>query len=120
MTPEQKAKLTPEQLVIAEKWEKDREEMSRLIEQFTAATGKKDMKLWTDTMDKIVEITPSMCEHDRSLWSNCAACDEIERVLHPHLFCAECGIPFDMVSSEETEKEHKEGDICPDCSFEKE
>lgn len=113
MTPEQRAKLTPEQLVIAEKWEKEQKEMSGLIEQLATAQENKDMKLWADTMEKIQNVAPNMCEHERSIWSNCAGCDEIEQILHPELFCAECGVPF----QDEIERVRKEGDICSDCIF---
>jgi hypothetical protein len=78
LTDEIKAKLTPEQLVIAEKWEDERKQREALIEQVEAGTI-----TIREFFDKSEAITPYHCEHDRSIWSTCIACDEIESIIRP-------------------------------------
>lgn len=100
LTDEQKARLNPEQLAIAEKWEREREERDKLWKILISAQENKDQKLWEETLDSLQECAPSQCEHERSIWSPCVACDEIERLLNPE-FYDENG---DRLEDEEIEK----------------
>jgi hypothetical protein len=79
-----KSKLTGQQLAIAEKWEIERLQRQSIMEQLEA--GKISTK---EALDKIDDITPSHCEHERSIMSNCSACDEIERIIRPEAFLQE-------------------------------
>lgn len=115
---ERLTKLGTEQLAIAEKWDKEREEQSKLIDMLGEAEKVGNHELFRTVLDKIGAMTPSMCEHDRSIWSNCASCDKIEQAIHPELFCAQCSTPFSMFENGTEETSHKVGDICPDCEFE--
>lgn len=73
--------LTPEQRVIAEKWEQEREAREKLVEDIRA--GKVS---WKEVGEILRDTTPSMCEHDRSIWSHCISCEEIERIIRPEAF----------------------------------
>ncbi len=82
--------LTPEQQAIVDRWEKEKQERQKCYDLLQIAMDRKDARLWHDIINKIEQITPSVCEHDRSIWSPCAACNEIERIIHPELFCHKC------------------------------
>ena len=102
LTEEQKSRLNPEQLVIAEKWEREKEERSAILDKLDA--GEINLKEALRLMD---HQTNDMCEHDRSIWSPCGACNEIERLLYPDAYCKGCD-------------EHGHGElnnegICPSC-----
>lgn len=121
ITPEQKerlSKLSPEQQAIAEKWDKERAELDAGFQSLAKAIDAQDEEQWKDALKNLTEKTPSMCEHERSVWSNCAGCDEIDQALHPELFCAQCNVPFSMCDDGTEDKPHNEGDICPDCEYE--
>lgn len=114
--PERLAKLNREQRAIVLKREEKRKERAKLIK---VARESNDPEVHQHIFDSLLEIDDDCCEHGRSVWGGCHACDEIDAILYPELFCAECGVPFSVVSSEEEKKDHKPGDICPDCAFEK-
>lgn len=77
-TKEQKDRLTPEQLVTAERWEREVQKRIGLIDQLRSDPSNDPIEcLW-----KIVESTQSHCEHGRSTLSTCMACDEIEKLLY--------------------------------------
>lgn len=78
LTDEIKAKLTPEQLVIAEKWNIERKQRAELIDQLENETISTK-----EFYDKMIDLTPEHCEHERSIWSTCLACDEIESIINP-------------------------------------
>jgi hypothetical protein len=92
LTPEQIARLTPEELVIAEKWEKEKEERDVVFNEMQAALKDNDLEGFQSAMDKMAEGLPIYCEHERSIWSGCMACDELEQKLYPEFFmaCKEC------------------------------
>ena len=88
LTDEQKSRLNPEQLVIAEKWEQESIaqgkaiEMMRLAEAANDAEGiKKAFEAFLNASD-----TSGFCEHERSIWTPCMACEEIERLLNPEFY----------------------------------
>jgi hypothetical protein len=89
LTPEQIARLTPEQLITAERWGRERAARNALLDEWDTyiKAGKNIPK---DFLDKFRLIDAKYCEHDRSSMDNCAACDEIERLLHPEFYCALC------------------------------
>lgn len=101
LSDEQRARLNPEQLLIAEKWEKEREDMGQVFEKLGLAMKNHDENLWKEALEES-NINPisSRCDHDRSIWSTCSACDEIEHLLNPE-FYDENG---DRLEDEEIEK----------------
>ena len=78
LTDEIRLKLTPEQLIVAEKWDVERKQRAKLIDQLENETI-----TTKEFYDKMMEITPDECEHGRSIWSNCIACNEIESIIRP-------------------------------------
>jgi hypothetical protein len=80
LTDEIKAKLSPEQLIIVDKWQAERAKRSEIMDHLDAGT----ISL-SDAMKQIDEITPDYCEHERSIMSNCSSCDEIEKILNPKI-----------------------------------
>lgn len=76
LNQEQKDKLAPEQLVTAERWEREKESRALILNEMVNGGDVKSC-LW-----RMVEVTASHCEHDRSTLSTCMACEEIEELLY--------------------------------------
>lgn len=81
LAEEIKNKLTAEQLIIAEGWEKEREERDKVISQF-----EKGEITTNELADALIRLAPSHCEHGRSIWSTCIECEEIEKIVRPEAF----------------------------------
>ncbi len=77
-------KLDTEDQAVAYRWEREREERSKLYDQIEVISKKNNPEEWEELMDKL--RGPSHCEHGRSWASNCMACEEIERTLFPDMF----------------------------------
>ena len=77
--------LGADQLAIAEKWEQEKEERGKLIEKIGKAEKAGDHELLRDLMEIFCDA-PDRCEHDRSIWTPCAGCEEIEQALHPEFY----------------------------------
>lgn len=105
-----RAKLTPEQLIIAEKWEAEREERDRLVSLMIEAEKSGDNKVFKELLKQILDTSPSMCEHGRSIASPCKACHQIEMILHPECFCKECEENCDL------EELQSHNGYCLNCS----
>jgi hypothetical protein len=86
LSEQQKARLNPEQLAIAEKWELEKQERNLIVDAMMAAEKAGDKTAYDAAADKLTVFVSDVCEHDRSIWSNCFACDEIERLLHPEFY----------------------------------
>ena len=86
LSEEQKARLNPEQLAVAEKWEREREERAVIIDELGKAEKAGDTVAFKAAIDKLSATTQDRCEHDRSIWSSCAACEEIEFLLYPEFY----------------------------------
>jgi hypothetical protein len=74
LSPEQIERLTklgPEQLAIAEKWDKEREALDKLVDAAKKSFEEGDKSALQNVLDQIERISPDMCEHDRSIWSPC-------------------------------------------------
>ena len=112
LTDEQKARLNPEQLAIAEGWERDADERSDWLDKMVAASEAKDWEAHQKALDGYLSVgkDKTHCAHERSLMSNCMACTEICQLLNPEYFCSKCGDPF-----EEDELNLVQG-ICDYCS----
>lgn len=96
LTAEQKSRLDPEQLAIAEKWESDSATRLEYCDQMSAAQAAGDtaayQKAFEDYLEDYLSVNKgeTHCAHERSLWYNCAGCDEISRLLHPEMYCSKC------------------------------
>ena len=88
ITEEQRAKLTPEQLVIAEKWDAEHTATLALVKLLQAACNNNDETECNRVMALMGDNISDFCEHGRAVWNSCIACDEIEKVLYPDLFDA--------------------------------
>ena len=86
LTIDQRSKLTPAQIVIAEKWLAEGEQYEKLFERLEIAIKNGNAKAYDTAMDELGEMTPSVCEHSRSIWEECSECDAIERIIRPQLF----------------------------------
>lgn len=84
LTEEQKSKLTSEQLVTAERWEREKEARSQIIEEMRLAENAK--KPLTDFSDRFRDSDARYCEHDRPSISRCFECNEIVKILYPESF----------------------------------
>jgi hypothetical protein len=92
LTDEQKSRLSPEQLVIAEKWEQEKEERGVYIEDMRVANEAKDIEAYHAAFEKFIKVgaaNADYCEHERSIWSSCSACEEIEMILYPEFYNAD-------------------------------
>ncbi len=81
LTPEILAKLTTEQKELAEKWEQEQ----KVREEILNAHDRGELT-FKEAMDKLAATVDGFCEHDRSIWSPCAACHELEMILYPDQF----------------------------------
>jgi hypothetical protein len=85
-TPEQKARLTPEQLIIAERWEQESKDLGAIVEKMSRAMEERNEELWAEAQEDLQKPRPSQCEHGRHIMLSCAGCDEIERLLNPEFY----------------------------------
>lgn len=44
-----------------------------------------NLENYKEEAKELRKTIPSMCEHDRSIWSSCAACDELDMKIMKHL-----------------------------------
>lgn len=86
--PENLAKLTPEQLEIYNNWEKESEQCDIIFQEILNALGANNLDEVKRLGEKIQEVIPAVCEHGKSVFGSCQACDEIERTVFPEFFDA--------------------------------
>lgn len=79
--PENIAKLSPEQLKVWEKWLAEGKAREALLDKLDAGQVNID-----EVSREILENNPEFCEHNRSIWSPCSACYEIDKILFPESF----------------------------------
>ena len=78
LTDEIKSKLSPEQLVIVEKWQAERKARSAIMDRVDA----KEISIY-DALEMMEDMITDHCEHGRSIMGTCAGCDEIEDIINP-------------------------------------
>ncbi len=76
------ANLSEEQKAVVTKWDEDRTLRDGLITKMLEAFKAGDKDLARAINEQISDTVSSHCEHERSIWKPCAACDEIEKILH--------------------------------------
>lgn len=89
LTAEQKARLNPEQLAIAEKWDREADLREEALKEMDAARKAQDDRAYQKAFDKFLNIDEAnegRCAHDRSIMGTCAGCEELERLLYPEFF----------------------------------
>lgn len=86
LSTEQIARLTPEELVIAQKWELERETRLALVDAVQAAEKAGDLATADSILHQILDSCPNRCEHDRDIASPCLSCHILEKKLYPELF----------------------------------
>jgi hypothetical protein len=109
LTQEQKDRLTPQELVIAEKWDKEKDERDIIFDEIQAAIKANDLESFSLAVNKLSDMQPSQCEHDRHVMCGCMDCDDLERKLYPEHFekCRGC--------DELVLKDELENGRCMDC-----
>jgi hypothetical protein len=93
LSQEQKDRLTPEELVIAEKWEAEKELQDAIYIEIQAAIAANDMAAIMLATDKLADSAPSECEHGRHIMCGCMACEDLDKKLYPehYAICIGCG-----------------------------
>jgi hypothetical protein len=94
LSQEQKLKLTPEELIIAEKWEREKEELANAYKMLSNLIKEPGNDAAYDFYsEKIAGITPSICEHGKSVFLKCEACNDLSIKLYPERYikCDSCG-----------------------------
>lgn len=94
------ANLSVEQKVTADRWDRERTARDQLYSELSAAEKAKDNVAWKKVMDKLAhseDTNAFMCEHERHWSSTCMACDEVEKVLRPEMYCKgeDCSYPLE-------------------------
>lgn len=79
LTDEIKAKLSPEQLVIVEKWQAERKTRSAIMDRVDA----KEISL-IQALELMEGMISDYCEHGRYIMGTCHSCDEIEDIINPN------------------------------------
>jgi hypothetical protein len=84
--PENLAKLTSEQRRIYDAWEAEALISDDLVEKALTALAVGDQITAKAYFHQIEQTIPTICEHGKSIWDDCSACDDIERTLFPEDF----------------------------------
>jgi len=84
--PNRLSLLSPEQLKVVERWNKEAEERAKIIPELCAAYNVK-AGLARELADELEATDAEYCEHGRHKDSaHCMACEEIEEILFPELY----------------------------------
>lgn len=81
--PENLAKLTEEQRKVYDAWTEEQQKSNIIIEQALEALGRADSAAAQEHFKKLDDLIPSICEHGKSIWVECQACEDIQRTLYP-------------------------------------
>ena len=82
ITAERLARLNDSQRDIVLK----REEKKTIRLGLIARLKENDPDVHEMVFNALQNLDDDMCEHDRSIWSNCLACAEIDHLLFPELY----------------------------------
>jgi hypothetical protein len=91
ITPERIARLNSEQQAIVLKRQEVNAEIRRMSIKISES-GPDAHGSYTDSetnqqlQDYLRDSTSDFCEHARSIWSSCAACEEIQKRMFPELY----------------------------------
>lgn len=89
------AKLNDEQKKTADRWDREREQHEKVFTKLDQAMKEQNEALYREALDDLGKTADDayMCEHERHWSSHCAACDEVEKILRPELYChdEDCG-----------------------------
>lgn len=106
LEPHRLLKLDQNQKNIVASREVHRQEVLKLIDDLKNASNAHESR---EILDSINRSAPLRCEHDRSNYSTCMACMDIEQLMYPEYYCSECsntrqGVPGDS-------------GLCLDCDY---
>lgn len=82
ITPERLARLNDSQRAIVLR----REEKKAVRLHLIARLKENDPDVHEHVFNALQNLDSDMCEHDRSIWSSCLACGEIDHLLFPELY----------------------------------
>lgn len=71
------ANLTAEQKITADRWDAEKEAREKIISE---AENDDSHSAWKKALNKMTELVPKYCEHDRYYLGTCHSCDEIARI----------------------------------------
>lgn len=74
--------LTPEELKIVDARDQEAKNREADYKEMEDAAVKGDWEEYYRIIDRIKDSLSSVCEHGRSLYSPCLACDELEAKVH--------------------------------------
>lgn len=80
LTDKIKARLNPDQLRTVEQWERERLEREPFFEKLVAAKTSEDIQAAAAELSSVTS-KHNRCPHDRSVWSSCGACEDLEEIL---------------------------------------
>ena len=105
--------LKPEQKITVDRWDDERKAYDEIFNKLIAADKTKDQVDWEAVKIEMKnkEFQAIMCEHGRHWSSNCANCNEIEKILRPELYCKTEDCPY-PIEEEEREKGAEYCDMC--------
>jgi hypothetical protein len=95
---ERLARLDDKQQAIVMKRQEESAARSIVIAKLFDA----DPEVHEHAFNTLRDMTPDMCEHDRSIWSPCMACAEIDHLMYPEVF-NEFGEKIEEVGYEDEE-----------------
>jgi hypothetical protein len=81
--PELLVKLTADQLKVVERWDREAQELAKLIPSICAAYNSGDKELAKKLGKEILDSDAARCEHGRDKHGTCIGCSEIEAILWP-------------------------------------
>lgn len=85
----------------------------RLIEKMFGVNRSVDPSAYDKLLEEYQKSLPILCEHDKSMYDTCMACDEIFKQCFPEN-CFKCDFCQSLFLDEE---EITEGGICGDCRY---
>lgn len=83
LEPYRLLKLNDEQKDIVLKREEERQTRLKMYKKLGESN---DIDERQQILDALRDLDLDRCEHDRSIWKSCAACDEIDKLMFPELF----------------------------------
>jgi hypothetical protein len=83
---ERVAQLNDEQRKIYQGWIEEEEKIQALTKKLMETAKTATLEEVEDIANQLDALVPNNCEHGRSIWSSCIACDKIEMILYPEFF----------------------------------
>lgn len=78
--------LSDNQKITADRWDREKVDRDLYLSIYLKSLETNDKLLEKESLDLLSKSDVAFCEHDRSIFSTCIACSEIEKILLPELF----------------------------------